>query len=230
MQTSLLSNPTSTSAVDPSSITGNTVAQTQDMFTKLLVAQIQNQDPLSPTDPSQFVNQLTQLSQTESMQNMSTLTSNTNSVLQSMQALAMGAQVGSDVMATSSSITLGSTAVNGQVTVANTSTSTQLILTGADGVQHPLDMGVLAPGTVPFTIDPSLLGLPPGTYSMTVQTSTQENPPISIEGRLNNVRMSPAGSVVLNVSNVGDVAPTAITAFNGPTSSTASSTNSSSSL
>jgi flagellar hook assembly protein FlgD len=28
----------------------------RDMFTKLLVAQIQNQDPLSPTDPSQFVN------------------------------------------------------------------------------------------------------------------------------------------------------------------------------
>src|SRR5471032_1133028 len=105
MQTSLLSNNT-TPATDPTAaITGNTAAQTQDMFTKLLVAQIQNQDPLSPTDPAQFVQQLTQLSQTESLQNLSTLTSSNASVLQSMQVLALGAQVGSDVMAETGTLT-----------------------------------------------------------------------------------------------------------------------------
>jgi flagellar basal-body rod modification protein FlgD len=78
---------------------GNSASETSDMFTKLLVAQIQNQDPLSPTDPAQFVQQLTQLSQTEALQNLSNLTSANASVLQSMQVLALGAQVGSDVMA-----------------------------------------------------------------------------------------------------------------------------------
>jgi flagellar basal-body rod modification protein FlgD len=35
------------------------------MFLNLLVAQIQNQDPLNPTDSAQFVSQLTQISELE---------------------------------------------------------------------------------------------------------------------------------------------------------------------
>lgn len=37
----------------------------RDMFLQLLVAQIQNQDPLAPMDPSQFVSQLAQFSEME---------------------------------------------------------------------------------------------------------------------------------------------------------------------
>jgi flagellar basal-body rod modification protein FlgD len=67
------------------------------MFTKLLVAQIRNQDPLAPQDPTAYVNQLSQLSQTEALQNLSQITTANASVLQSMQTLAMGSQVGSEV-------------------------------------------------------------------------------------------------------------------------------------
>ncbi len=226
MQTSLLNNGNSSagSVNSGASITGNTAAQTQDMFTKLLVAQIQNQDPLSPTDPAQFVQQLTQLSQTESLQNLSTLTSNNASVLQSMQVLALGGEVGSDVMATTGTLTLDDSGskVNGQITLANASASTTLELTGADGSKHDITLGTQSPGTVPFTIDPAALHLPAGSYTMTVQTSSKEAPPIDLAGRLNSVRLSPTGSVVLNVANVGEVAPTSITAFNGKSTATQS--------
>ena len=40
---------------------------TRDMFLKLLVAQIQNQDPLNPMDPTQFVSQLSQFSSVEQL-------------------------------------------------------------------------------------------------------------------------------------------------------------------
>ena len=50
------------------SITGN--GDMTQLFTRLLIAQIKNQNPLEPTDPSQFVSQLTQLSQVESMQQL----------------------------------------------------------------------------------------------------------------------------------------------------------------
>src|ERR1700761_8917448 len=90
------SSASGSSAAGSAVAASSDAAATQDMFTKLLVAQIQNQDPLSPTDPPQFVNQLAQLSQTESLQNLATLTSNNSSVLQSMQILALGAQVGSN--------------------------------------------------------------------------------------------------------------------------------------
>jgi flagellar basal-body rod modification protein FlgD len=199
------------------SITGNSASETSDMFTKLLVAQIQNQDPLSPTDPAQFVQQLTQLSQTESLQNLSNLTSASASVLQSMQVIALGGQVGSDVMAQTGSVTLdGSTAVNGQITLTSASTDTQLVLTGADGVKHNVKLGTVKPGDVPFSIDPAALGLPAGTYTMSVQTSSKEvDPPIEIQGRLNSVRLLQTGGASLNISNVGDVDPKVLSAFNG---------------
>jgi|SRR5450432_1277093 flagellar basal-body rod modification protein FlgD len=43
----------------------NNSAPSQQMFLQLLVAQIKNQDPTTPTDPSQFVAQLAQFSQLE---------------------------------------------------------------------------------------------------------------------------------------------------------------------
>lgn len=39
----------------------------RDMFFKLLVAQIQNQDPLNPMDPTEFVSQLAQFSSMEQL-------------------------------------------------------------------------------------------------------------------------------------------------------------------
>ncbi|MYM22446.1 flagellar basal body rod modification protein [Duganella sp. FT135W] len=228
MTVSLLNNGSTTSTSSGTSITGNASSEASNMFTKLLVAQIQNQDPLSPTDPAQFVQQLTQLSQTETLQNLTSLTSSSASVLQSMQVLALGAQVGSNVMAETTSVALdGSTKVTGQTTLAASSTKTTLVLTGSDGVKHNVNLGTQAPGTVAFSIDPASLGLPAGTYTMAVETSSKETPALDIQGRLNSVRLSSAGSVVLNVSNIGETSTTAITAFNGPSTASASAAQSS---
>ena len=216
MQTNLFTNTGSAGGAvnDPVAAAGPG-AQNADMFTKLLVAQIQNQDPLSPTDPSQFVNQLAQLSQTEALQNLSSLASANAGVLQSMQVLALGAQVGSRLSVNSASVTLGSARVEGSVALAAASVKTTLVLTGADGVAHNLTLGPLAPGNAPFSIDPAALGLAPGSYAMQVQTSSAETPPVDILGRLNSVHLSSGGAVVLNVANVGDVGSAAVTGFNG---------------
>ncbi len=225
MQTSLLNNNSNSGGANSGAgITGNSAAETKDMFTKLLVAQIKNQDPLSPTDPAQFVQQLTQLSQTESLQNLSSLTSANASVLQSMQVLAMGAQVGSDVLVSASSVNLDQGKVSGEITLGNTSAKTTLVLTGADGIKHNVSLGTQPAGVVPFAIDPGALGLPAGSYTMSVETSSKDTPTIAVAGRLNSVRMTGAGGVALNVANVGEVTPSDIIAFNGkPASATQSS-------
>lgn len=44
----------------------------KDVFLKLMIAQLRNQDPLSPMDNSQFVQQLSQFSTLEQMTNMAT--------------------------------------------------------------------------------------------------------------------------------------------------------------
>ena len=218
METNLFTN--SAGAAAASGASGSTpktngASESQEMFTKLLVAQIQNQDPLSPSDPSQFVQQLTQLSQTEALQSLASLTSNNASVLQSMQVLGLGAQVGSDVMASATAVQLDGAKVNGAVTLSGNSSKTTLVLTDSGGQDHELALGPLSAGSVPFSIDPTAMGLPAGSYKMKVVTSSGELPPVDIAGRLNSVRLSSTGSIVLNIANVGEVAPSAVTAFNG---------------
>ena len=59
------SSSTTTVATAPSDVT-------KDMFLQLLVAQIKNQDPLSPADGTQFLTQLAQFQQLEQSMNMGT--------------------------------------------------------------------------------------------------------------------------------------------------------------
>ena len=61
------------SAADPISSATTTKSSTPDQlanentFLKLLMAQVQNQDPLNPTDGTQFIGQLVQFSQLEQL-------------------------------------------------------------------------------------------------------------------------------------------------------------------
>ena len=86
------SSPAPAAATPPPSTpdTGAIPGADQSTFLKLLVTQIKNQDPLNPTDSTQFVTQLAQYSELEQMTNV-----NTN--LKQIQAyLANGAQLGAN--------------------------------------------------------------------------------------------------------------------------------------
>lgn len=195
-----------------------TTSENRDMFTKLLVAQIQNQDPLAPQDPTTYVNQLSQLSQTEALQNLSQMTTANASILQSMQTLAMGSQVGSEVTVVTNSLKLEGGAVHGSIQLNGASSATSLVLTGQDGQQHTIELGAHGSGSQSFTIDPDALGLPPGTYAIQAKPSDGTSPQIEVAARLNSVRVA-NGGVVLQVANVGEVDPSSITGFNGKTES-----------
>ncbi|CAH0270786.1 Basal-body rod modification protein FlgD [Massilia sp. Bi118] len=192
--------------------------ENRDMFTKLLVAQIQNQDPLAPQDPTTYVNQLSQLSQTESLQNLSQMTSANASILQSMQTLAMGSQVGSEVTVATDTLKLDGGTVRGSIQLNGASSATSLVLTGQDGQQHTIELGAHGSGSQSFTIDPDALGLPPGTYAIQARPSDGTSPQIEVAARLNSVRVA-NGGVVLQVANIGEVTPSSITGFNGKTES-----------
>jgi len=190
------------------------VGANRDMFTKLLVAQIQNQDPLSPQDPSTYVNQLSQLSQTEALQNLSQMSTANAGILQSMQTLAMGSQVGSEVTVATSSVKLDGDKVSGTINLLGASGSTSLVLTGLDGQQHTIELGAHGSGALPFTIDPAALGLPPGTYAIQAKPSDGSSPQIEVAARLNSVRVA-NGGVKLQVAGIGEVDPSFVTGFNG---------------
>ena len=152
------------------------------------------------------------------MQNLSTLTSANASVLQSMQVLALGAQVGSEVMVNTSTVQLDSAKVSGSIALSPNSSKTTLTLKDAADKEYKIELGAKAAGSVAFTIDPQKLGLPAGSYTMAVTTSSGEKPSVDIAGKLSSVRLSSSGSMILNVANLGEVSPGAITGFNGKTS------------
>ncbi|HEX3140261.1 MAG TPA: flagellar hook capping FlgD N-terminal domain-containing protein [Rhizobacter sp.] len=184
------------------------------LFTTLLVAQIRNQNPLEPSDPSQFVAQLTQLSQTEAMQKMVSQSGSQSTSLNSLQSLAIGAQVGSRVMVRADSVQLGSQPIEASVTLSRPANLTA-VLTGPDGQEHRIALGSRNVGDVAFTLDPKQLGLPGGRYSLAVQDESGSATPVEVAGELAAVRLMPGGSVLMNVSGVGDIGVDAITRFLG---------------
>jgi flagellar basal-body rod modification protein FlgD len=98
--------------VNPSSILG------KDDFLKLLVAQLQHQDPLQPTDQSQFMSQMAQFSTVEGLTNLqSSMTSMNQSTAVSQAVGLIGKEItyvkadGSTASGTAGSVSLDSGAV-----------------------------------------------------------------------------------------------------------------------
>jgi flagellar basal-body rod modification protein FlgD len=187
------------------------------MFLKLLVAQVQYQDPLEPTDSSTFVTQLTQLSQTESLQSLQSQLSIQSSIMDSMQTMQLSNQVGHDVMVATSSLLLDREPVHAVVGLES-GAQLKLQLTAADGKVTTVDLGTQAAGDVALTIDPVALGLPAGRYSVAVTDANDNRYTPEVRGRLNAVRLTAAGTVALQVQGLGDVSPSSITRFVGQTS------------
>lgn len=211
-QTTGNTNASNTDAISSALGGGGSVS---DLFIKLLVAQIKNQNPLEPTDPAAFVGQLTQLSQMEALQALAGQGSNQTSALASLQVMTLGGQVGSQVTVASSQVQLADMPVDVGFTLASPSTKTTLTLTSATGDKKTIELGTRPAGHVGTSLDPAALGLAPGTYTMSVTTSSGETPATQVTGVLSNVQINSAGAALAQVSGVGQILASNITGFNG---------------
>lgn len=194
-------------------ITGN--GNVTDLFTKLLVAQIKNQDPTAPADPSQMVNQLTQLSQMESLQALSQQGAAQASLLSSLQMLSLGSQVGSTVQVQASQLKLEGKPVETSFTLASNSNKTQLVLTGSDGVEKRIDIGQRVVGRNSYTLDPKALGLTAGNYQVRIENDIGQAVPLEVIATITGVRLAGNGQALVQLGSLGEYAPGAITQFNG---------------
>ncbi len=210
-------NPSSNNANTPNLLGGGVSpnGHLTSLFTTLLVAQIKSQDPLQPNDPSQFVSQLAQLSQVQSMQQLVSQGQANNGSLNSLQMMALGAQVGSVVRAGVSQLQLSDQPVTLHVNLDGKSASNQLVLTNAAGATQSFDLGSLDAGDQGFVVDPKALGLPPGSYSVQVRDANQQSLAIEAEAPLAGVRLAGDGSVFAQLLGAGEVGAGAITRFEG---------------
>jgi flagellar basal-body rod modification protein FlgD len=90
-----VSNNTST---DTSAITGANAAGGADRFLKLLVAQMQNQDPLNPMDNAQVTSQMAQINTVTGIEKLNSTIEGLSSQFTQLQAIQGATLVGRDVI------------------------------------------------------------------------------------------------------------------------------------
>src|SRR5450755_697662 len=76
---------------------------TMNDFLTLMTAQLQNQDPLNPTDSNQYLSQLSELSTVEGISQLNTSMTTLSDSMLSSQAFASAALVGQGILAPASS-------------------------------------------------------------------------------------------------------------------------------
>ncbi|SNY68032.1 flagellar hook assembly protein FlgD [Enterobacter sp. CC120223-11] len=211
---------TGSSQQDPSSsnniASNGSAAGMNNLFMQLLVAQIQNQDPLNPTDGTEYVSQLAQLTQVQSMETMSQLMANNSVLMDNLQTLTTGNLVGQHVMVQTDSINSdGETSIEGRLTLEHPASKVTVIVKDSSGTEHKIELANQEAGQVDFTIDPKEMGLPEGKYTLSVVTDTgEEAVPVEIGGTVSNVRIPLDGSPTqLNIVGIGEVAYNKITQF-----------------
>ncbi|MBY6185916.1 flagellar biosynthesis protein FlgD [Marinobacter hydrocarbonoclasticus] len=140
-------------------------------FLTLMVAQIQNQDPLNPLDGTEYVTQLAQFSQVESLEHLRVGQHNQAILMENLQVLGTTNLIGREVLVDADSVELGTDVVDGKIFLENGVESLTLEVTDENGdVVATIEKGSQSKGEVTFELDPEALGLPPGEYGLKAKT------------------------------------------------------------
>ncbi len=202
-------------SVSSNSLDANSATSLENEFISLMVAQIQNQDPLNPMDGTEYVGQLAQFSQVQSMENMSSVLQNNTVLLDNMQVLSTAGLVGQTVYISGNEFELDENPQKGKVELNYASSQVNLIVTDQYGETVKVPLGAHPAGEVEFSIDPEALGLTAGKYNVTVQVQDGlPTPNVLLAGEVEQVRIpASGGSAMVNVAGVGSVPFYQITQF-----------------
>ncbi|MFI4865503.1 MAG: flagellar hook assembly protein FlgD [Steroidobacterales bacterium] len=182
-------------------------------FLTLMTAQLQNQDPTQPLDPSTFVTQLAQFGTVSGIDSMQSSLSTLSSTLLSNQALSSVNLVGHSVLtqASSAQYTSGQSMAGAVQAPTGTSGVTVDITNASGTLVQQITLGA-ASGMTSFTWNGSTLGgaqAPSGTYK--VQAIANVNgvstaAPVYLSGTVSSVSLNPGGSgVTVNTPQLGSI-------------------------
>lgn len=188
----------------------------QDMFMRLMLAQLENQNPLDPQDGTEFVSQLAQFSSLESLGNINSGIETIGSQYRSSQALQATAMVGRHVLVKSNTGYFdGQTNIAGNVVVGDQNVrDAKVTITDDKGqVVRTEVLGDIAGGDdQPFAWDGRNQDgevLPEGKYSISVSGrigSEVEALDMNIYAKVNSVSViNTQGDMMLNLNGVGQL-------------------------
>lgn len=182
-------------------------------FMELMLAQMNNQNPLKPQENGEFIAQLAQFSSLEEMQKLTSTVDSALGQFRSSQALQASAMVGQSVVVPSDSAPLGpSGSVSGMVDLSASTSNLRVSVFNASGeLVRQVNMGPQSGGQVPFEWDGKNESgnlMPPGRYSLKAEASYpggSEQMATLISSNVDSVSLGKEGSVTLNLAGMGSV-------------------------
>ncbi|HEY4082049.1 MAG TPA: flagellar hook capping FlgD N-terminal domain-containing protein [Burkholderiaceae bacterium] len=145
-------NSTSTTVLPPAAASAASSAQTtQDTFLKMLVAQMQNQDPLNPMDNSQVTSQMAQIQTVSGLSTLNDSMGGLSSQFTQMQALQSVSLVGHDVLVPGNRVSMSDTGGTGTYDLTTAADNVKLeVMTSAGTVIDTQQLGAQSAGRNSF--------------------------------------------------------------------------------
>jgi flagellar basal-body rod modification protein FlgD len=180
-------------------------------FLQLLMAQLKNQDPLSPAEGTEFIAQLAQFSTVQGVQDLNDSFVSMNNSLKSSQAIQASSLVGHTVFVNTSTARLSNTGeVLGSITLDEPTDDTMLNIYDGRGllVRQEL-LGGLEAGEVRFGWDgrnSAGESMPPGVYrfeALGLREGETVGLKTTLGANVNSVTIGATGELTLNVDGVG---------------------------
>jgi flagellar basal-body rod modification protein FlgD len=207
------SNPLADTA---SSTNSTDAAASQDRFLKLLVAQLNNQDPMNPMDNAQMTSQMAQINTVSGIQQLNDTMKSMASQFNTMQVLQGASLVGKGVLVESNTLTVKDGVAAGAVNLSNKADKVTIkVLSPGGQLLDTIDLGAQdaglhgfqwdassyeGPGSPTFKVESTLKGVNVPTTSLALDTvlavsSTSSGLSLELAGR-NAVSYSDVKSIL----------------------------------
>ncbi|WP_010466099.1 flagellar hook assembly protein FlgD [Acidovorax radicis] len=156
----ILSATNAPSVTDATGTKANTAATdpaaAQDRFLKLLVAQLNNQDPMNPLDNAQMTSQIAQINTVTGIQQLNQTMESMSAQFNSLQVMQGTALIGRNVMTEGSTLAVADKAGKGGFELGSAATKVKVeVMTAGGQVIETMDLGAKAAGRHTFEWDAS---------------------------------------------------------------------------
>lgn len=201
-----LTGSSSTSGVKGvSAASGSSKNLGQEEFMQMLLAQINNQDPLEPQSSSEFVAQMAQITSVENLDRLNAQMVGLVSTMQYSQAMQATDMVGKTVTVPINVMEIDSSdTMSGEVQMSVSAENVNVFIHDATGeIVESIDLGAQTSGNVLFTTN----NLAKGMYSVSaIATNGTESQsvPIALSAKVDSVVIPGGGrEVELNLAGIG---------------------------
>ncbi len=139
-------------AVASAASSGSTPAAAQANFLKLLVAQLNSQDPMNPMDNAQMTTQMAQLNMVSGIDKLNATVQSMATQFASMQTMQGASLVGKTVIVNGANLPLNAGVGNGVINLASSADAVSVnILAPGGQVLDTVNLGPQSAGQVPFS-------------------------------------------------------------------------------